>query len=148
MISSAMQQLKLTCQKRSIGTSVHHSLFKGWPWIDLGHFNQNLHVSFWVHEIKNNQWTWSWSHDQDDRRAIYGKKSYKKAMYRNRGTGAIKSQIPLKVFKKSSFPEQMDWFPRNLVCSIGDSFVQIMTLCWPWFNLRMIKFCNLVFFFL
>ena len=27
----------------------------------------------------------------------------------------------VKTFQKSSSPEPVDWFPRNLVCRIGDS---------------------------
>ena len=55
----------------------------------------------------------SWSHDQDGRHAIYGKK-----------------------LKKSSSPEPKGRWPWNLVCSIRCSsttkFFQIMTLGWPW----------------
>ena len=41
-----------------------------------------------------------------------------------------------RMLQKSSSPEQVDWLPWNLVCSILDSspskFVQMMTLDWLW----------------
>ena len=46
----------------------------------------------------------------------------------------------VKTLKKSSFPEPIDWWPWNLVCSIvyasTTKIVQIMTLGWPWPILR------------
>ena len=40
----------------------------------------------------------------------------------------------VKTFQKSSSPEPVGRFPRNLVCSIGDSspskFAQMMTIGW------------------
>ena len=45
-----------------------------------------------------------------------------------------------KNLKKSSSPEQIDWWPWNIVCSIvyasTTKVVQIMTLGWPWSILR------------
>ena len=41
-----------------------------------------------------------------------------------------------KKFKKSSSPEPIDWWPRNMVCSIvyvsTTKIVQIISLGWPW----------------
>ena len=41
-----------------------------------------------------------------------------------------------KNLKKASYPEPIDWWPWNLVCSIvyanTTKSVQIMTMGWPW----------------
>ena len=55
-------------------------------------------------------------------------------------TKMASTPIYCKTLQKSSSPDSAGWFPRNLVCSIGDStpskFVQLMTLGWPWPILR------------
>ena len=55
----------------------------------------------------------------------------------------------VKTLQKSSSPEPLDRFPRNLVCSIGDSCPSLFVQMMAWVDLDLfygkVKFCYLGF---
>ena len=75
--------------------------------------NQILSVSFQL-QGNENPWSLCWSHDQDGRHALIWKKT----------------------LQKSSSPEPVDRFPRNLVCSrFGTPAHHSLFKWWPWVDL-------------